>query len=513
MINPLLITDGYKLGHPPMLPPGTTKIINNYTPRGSRLEFVKEVVLLGLQYYIKRYLIHDMNEYFFNRPKDEVIKEWQRYVDCYTGKGVISSDHIEALHMLGYLPIEIRSIPEGTSTPVGIPQIITENTHDDFAWLTNHIEPLMSNCIWGPSVCATLSREFRKVQEFWGRRTCPERSEFFTYQSHDFSLRGMLMPEAAMVASGLGHLLCNDGTDNFPALMMMEKYYGAKLEDYPPRTIPAMEHSIMCVAGKENELATIKRMITEVYPTGNISIIADTWNLWKVLVDYLPELKETIMNREGTVVFRPDSSWTNPQDILCGMDVLHKNVYNLKEDRYINAAIKGVVQILGDIFGTEDSSTGYKVLDSHVSAVYGDSITIERASEVNQRLASKGFASTNVVYGVGSFTYQYNTRDTFKAAIKATAAVVNGEYRSLYKDPITDLGDKKSARGLLGVTHSREGSYRLVEDLNPRDYSEFKNSSLDAFETVFVDGSLKIDRSWDSVGRNALRKLNISVPA
>lgn len=229
---------------------------------------------------------------------------------------------------------------------------------------------------------------------------------------------------------------------------------------------------------------TFKRLITEIYPNGIVSIVSDTWDLWKVLTEYLPNLKNEVLNREGKVVIRPDSG--DPADIICG------NPKGKTE-----AEKKGVIQLLWEIFGGKTNAKGYKELDSHIGAIYGDSITLERAKAICERLKQKGFASTNVVLGIGSFTYQYNTRDTFGFAMKATYGEVNGVGREIYKDPITDDGTKKSAKGLIKIEKT-EGGYIMKDQVS---WEEEQQGEL---KEVFKDGELSINDTLQEI-RNRVK--------
>ena len=236
----------------------------------------------------------------------------------------------------------------------------------------------------------------------------------------------------------------------------------------------------MCAGGKEDEVETFRRLL-ETYPTGILSVVSDTWDLWKVCTEHIVTLKEEIMARDGKLVIRPDSG--DPVDILCGPIVVRtyihndndlvvrfadgKTIVNPPEEYLSNPETKGVIELLWDAFGGTVNEQGFKVLDSHIGAIYGDSITIDRADEICSQLAAKGFASTNVVLGIGSFTYQYNTRDTFGFAMKATYCEVNGEAREIFKDPITDDGTKKSATGLLCVKSDMDGNYTLIDKCTP----------------------------------------------
>jgi nicotinamide phosphoribosyltransferase len=230
----------------------------------------------------------------------------------------------------------------------------------------------------------------------------------------------------------------------------------------------------MCAGGKEDEIDTFRRLLNT-YPTGILSVVSDTWDLWKVCTEHIVTLKEEILARNGKLVIRPDSG--DPVHILCG--------YSGKEgDEYVDPTTpegKGVIELLWDVFGGTTNEQGYKVLDPHIGAIYGDSITIDRANEICSRLEAKGFASTNVVLGIGSFTYQYNTRDTFGFAMKATYVEVNGEGREIFKDPITDDGTKKSATGLLRITTGEDG-YKLVD----RQTWAGENASI--MNSIYVDG-------------------------
>lgn len=506
-MNPLYITDGYKLGHHPMLPENLQNLFTACTPRKSRLPFVKELVWFGFQFGLIKYLKEDMNTYFFSIDKDKAVGEYKRYLDLFLGADVVGVDDIAALHDKGFLPLEIRSIPEGTPVPIGIPTFTIEATDPNFAWLVNRMESLLSCFSWGPATVATISREYRKILNFWGNHTNSEMSSIIPYQAHDFSLRGMMMPEAATIASGLGHLLFNEGTDTFPALMAMEKYYGADLDLYPPRTIPAMEHMIMCVGKEEMEVETVKRILTEVYPTGPVSIIADTWNLWQFITEHARTLKEVILARNGKTIFRPDSSWTSPTDVLCGMDVFHRNTYNLTKPEQIKAASRGVVATLDEIFGHTMTPEGFKQLNDKVGVVYGDAITMEVCSDICQRLAAAQYASTNLAFGVGSYSYQYNTRDTFGMALKATAAIVGDEVRLIHKDPVTSLGEKKSAKGYQLVSWV-DNRLVLKDNLDNIQYRLLKGTGRDAFVTVFKDGEV-FTQSWEQVKDNALKTLPV----
>lgn len=471
-MNPLLMKDFYKADHRSQYPAGTTLVYSNFTARSSRDKDIDYIVFFGLQYFIKDHLIDRFNREFFLRNKEDVIFEYKRIIDNCLGKDIISVIHIESLHDLGYLPIKIKALPEGTKCPIGVPCLTIVNTKPEFFWLTNMLETVMSTYLWGMCNTATIAHQYRKVLDKYAIETVGN-NKFVDWQSHDFSYRGMFGSEAAMMG-GAGHLLSFTGTDTIPAICLLEEFYNGNVEkEVIGGSVMATEHSCMMMGGKEEEFNTYKRLITEVYPSGIVSIVSDTWNLWNVLTDILPRLKKEIMTRNGKVVIRPDSSPKTPVEIICGD---HEG--KTEEER------KGVVELLWDKFGGTISECGYRELDSHVGAIYGDSITLERAKLICENLKIKGFASTNIVFGTGSYTYHFShSRDTFGFAVKATYGEVNGDEKDIFKDPITDNGTKKSLCGRIKVWNDN-GTIKVKDKCSAKEERE------GLLETVFIDGEL-----------------------
>lgn len=212
----------------------------------------------------------------------------------------------------------------------------------------------------------------------------------------------------------------------------------------------------------KNKLRTIaeyqffKELIEE-NPKGILSLVSDTFDLFTVITEFLPRLKPQIMSREGKLVIRPDSG--DPVDIICGEQIISRDYRDIVENEHLDRShpkYKGVIELLWDIFGGTINAQGYKVLDPHIGAIYGDSITTDRQIQIYERLAAKGFAATNIVLGVGSFTYQMNTRDTMGFAAKGAQFTTNGVDYNIYKDPVTDDGTKKSLKGFVAVTDELE---------------------------------------------------------
>ncbi|WP_109698220.1 nicotinate phosphoribosyltransferase [Chitinophaga deserti] len=475
-IAPILLKDGYKVGHKFQYPEGTTLVYSNLTPRKSRDADIREMVFFGLQYFMKEYLIRQFNEQFFRLPKDEVLAQYARRMDNYLGKDSIPYQHIADLHDLGYLPLEIKALPEGSLVPMRVPFFTIRNTKPEFFWLTNMLETLLSAVLWKPSTSATTAFRYLKTFTRYADETVGEDKSFIPWQGHDFSFRGMSGIEDALM-SGAGHLLSFAGTDTIPAIDFLEQYYGADAtKELVGGSVPATEHSVMCMGTEDGEIATFERLITKVYPAGIVSIVSDTWDFWQVITDFLPQLKEKILARDGKVVIRPDSG--DPVKIIAG-----------DPDAPVGTPeFKGAIECMWEIFGGTITPRGFKLLDGHIGLIYGDSITTERQEAILERLKEKGFASYNVVLGIGSFTYEYVTRDTFGFAMKATYGEINGVGRNIFKAPKTDDGTKNSAKGLLQVYINPE-----TGKLEMKDECTWEEEARGELQTVFRDGTITVE--------------------
>ncbi|WP_233830527.1 nicotinate phosphoribosyltransferase [Paraburkholderia sp. ZP32-5] len=527
---PFNLADFYKTGHPSMYPAATTRLVANFTPRSSRYApvlkqlFDDKVVWFGLQGFIKEFFLGVFQREFFDTSKAAAIRKYKRRMDTALGPDAVPVDRLEALHDLGYLPLELRALPEGVRVNIKVPPVIFINTHPGFPWVATYFETLFSTEIWKPSTVATIAFEFRKLLTYFARLTgAPE--DFVNWQAHDFSMRGMSGVHDAM-RCGVGHLLSFTGTDTIPAIDYAEDYYGADADkELVGGSIPASEHSVMTLRilatlkrlqrdpansglGEQGlrrlaELEVVREFVTQDYPAGMVSLVSDSFDYWNVITVIAKELKREILARrpnalgQSRVVFRPDSG--DPVRILAGYrdsELSRDADGSLRRsgDKYIVAANglhiteaerQGSVQCLWDIYGGTSTDKGYRTIDDKVGLIYGDSISLPRAWDILTRLAEKGFASNNVVFGVGSYTYNMLSRDTFGWAMKAIYAEVGDERVDIYKDPATDDGTKKSARGLPRV--EKEGD----------NYVLYEQQTLDQFgggelKPVFRNGELLV---------------------
>ena len=477
LFDPIYYIDFYKVGHIDQYPKGITQIWSNWTPRTSRLPDQKTVVHFGMQYFIKKVLI-ELFSNFFAAPCNQLIAQYEEVIRATLGVDHPRTDHIRALHELGYLPLDFYSIPEGCSVPIGCPAAVLTNTHPDFFWLPNYLETMLSAYLWKPSTSATTAQRFRILFEKYARLAGETDMSFVDWQGHDFSMRGMSGLEDA-VLSGLAHLTCFRGTDTLPAILAANHYYGAGLDC--GGSVPATEHSVMCAGGQDGEFETFRHLIEDVYPSGVVSIVSDTWDLWKVLTDYVPRLAKQIKARQGKVVIRPDSGV--PDLIICG-----NPTHDGQNER------KGTLRLLAEALGTSESGNALPIING-AGAIYGDSISHDRAARILDRIVNELHLSPyNMVFGIGSYTYEYVTRDTYGFAMKATAVRKGDEVIAIFKKPVTDSGGKFSHKGIPTV-YGTSGSYTCREGSKPSDLDEC------AFGKVFSNGKLLIDESFDTIRR------------
>lgn len=578
--------DGYKMGHGPLYPNGTNFAYGNGTPRADRLFkgsksqsylWDSKVVWFGIQGVMRE--VHGLwHDSFFSKPKEQVIRRYARRMKNYLGEGMVDIEAMAALHDLGYLPVTILSVPEGSRLNMNVPGYVIYNTVPEFFWVVNYLETLMSSLIWKMVCNATIAYEYRRILEHFADLTGSPR-DFVALQGHDFAFRGLSGPEDA-ARTGAGHLTSFVGTDTLPAIDYAEDMYFANSDvEFLAVSVRATEHAVATsnilynmtkwllekgltggdldpdAYGKAQLLAErqfILDAITVKCPTGIISLVCDSFDFWGVLTIVAPSLKEEILARQpdanglAKVVFRPDSG--DPVEVICGVEVHNSlefselvnngkakdveyvllNGMTYKATRYenpisaedaekyytalgylwapveLNAEQIGAVECLWNTFGGTMTDKGFKVLHERVGLIYGDSITVERTQEIMRRLMKKGFASCNWVLGIGSYTYQHNTRDTFGYAIKATAVQVDDVFVELFKAPKTEgETNKKSAKGFLKVVKNEAGDFELLQE------QKFEIADLDThsgeLRPIYKDGTFPNEVTFEEV-RATLRE-------
>lgn len=552
-LNPMLMTDFYKTIHHLAYIPKLDYLVSYWTPRMTRIEGVDKVVSFGQQAMVKEYLINLFNDNFFNRDWEEVKAEYEELISNTMTVQASDTSEMKRLHDLGYLPIRIKSVVEGERVNIKTPMFEVTNTVKGFGWLVNYLETYMSVNIWFPMTTATIAYEYRKIVNKYFEKTVE--NGIPATACGDFSMRGMTSPESAMKASA-GHLTSFTGTATIPSIVWLEQYYNCdSRKEVVGKGVPSTEHSVMSSYGRDGEFECYRHLIEDVFKTGPLSMVSDTYDYWNVITNYLPRLKNSIMNRDGKIIIRGDSG--DPVDIICGelkgsdyivVDGLteegikdyfkneaqntypwngtSESYYNVRigdylyevtcehawenddedvegyytstveevtfEKKEITPAMKGTVELLWDIFGGTVNSKGYKVLDPHIGAIYGDGITLERARNIYARLEEKGFAVTNCTLGVGSYSYQMNSRDTCGFALKATNCVIDGKEKYIFKDPITDKvkgnNFKKSQKGMCYVY--RDGDDILYTDEHTIEELKEEKYADNLLQTIFEDGKV-----------------------
>jgi nicotinamide phosphoribosyltransferase len=532
-INPLYESDGYKVGHKAMLAENTATEYWTWIPRSIKYMHPSiDGIMSAGQQLVWRYIHSNFQELFFNKPV-EVAEKFGRDMAKYLMMDY-DAGHFTELHKLGYLPVRIKAIPEGTFTKPNIPHMTGINTVDGYAWLGLYLETLVSKLSWQLPTAATIAHRFKKNAVEWVTKTDPENLWLADFMCHDFHSRGG--NPFTSIAIGLGHAMSNSGSDTLNVIPASRYYYDFDEEDVPVYSVNASEHSVTCTgiffyekklkSGKLNheilnyysfdspcegsvdapdylaiaEYLNLRDWLKK-FPKGILSAVSDTMDLWKVITHILPRLKKEILARDGKLVIRPDSG--DPVDIICG-DI----TIAVENGGVETPSSKGVIELLWDLFGGEETSTGYKRLDPHIGAIYGDSINLERQIAIYTRSEAKGFASTNVVVGVGSYTYVMLTRDSAGYAAKGawfSTKEFNGvdpdgqtdyittEY-NIYKDPITDNGTKKSLKGFCQVFNNRPDAlpYEIKYDgkdqleVNTECTKEQEDSGL--LFTIYEDG-------------------------
>lgn len=447
--NLLLLTDSYKISHYKQYPKGTTDIYSYFESRGG---LFPEITFFGLQYYLKNYLEGAV-------VTKEKIDEAEKLYNTHFGGNVFYREgweHILKTHG-GRLPIRIKAVPEGLTTPTHNVLMTIENTDPKCWWLTNFLETLLVQ-VWYGSTVATLSREIKKrILAFLEETGDPS---LINFKLHDFGFRGVSSVESASVG-GAGHLVNFMGTDTIAALTLIQDFYNTN-EVYG-FSIPASEHSTITSWGRAQEKDAYLNMLQQ-YSEGLVAVVSDSYDIYNACENiWGKELKEEILKRKGTLVIRPDSG--EPKEVVLR-----------------------VIEILGEQFGYTTNAKGYKVLHPNVRVLQGDGVEYDSINDILGNLKTHGWSADNIAFGMGGGLLQKLNRDTQKFAFKCCSAVVNGEQRDVFKDPVTDSG-KRSKRGRLKLVKENGTYITRAQD----------ESGDDVLETVFENGEIKKQYSFDDV--------------
>ncbi|SEO99248.1 nicotinate phosphoribosyltransferase [Mucilaginibacter sp. OK283] len=464
--NLVLLADAYKYAHHKLYYPGTTQIYSYLESRGGMFN---ETIFFGLQYFLKEYLQgpaftqHDLDEAdgFLKQVfgRDDVFdkSKFQYILDKYNGR----------------LPVKIKAVAEGTAVPTGNVLMTIENTDPECYWLTNFLETLLMQ-VWYPCTVATLSNQIKRVVvRYYQETATPGAEAGIDFVLNDFGFRGVSSVESAKIG-GAAHLLNFSGSDNLAGSVMAINYYNA--QNVYGLSIPATEHSICTLLGREGELEVFRHVL-KTFPTGIIACVSDSYNIFKACSEYWgTELRDEILNRDGTLVIRPDSG--DP-------------VMTLLE----------IFNILFDKFGFTINAKGYKVLPSQVRVIQGDGVNYTEIGNIYKALKENSISAENLVLGMGGALLQKVDRDTQKFALKCSCAIVNGQEVRVEKSPTEMDADgnitssfKKSKAGRLKLIKV-DGTFKTVNEDN-------LPAAEDLLQTVFKNGELINTVSFEQVKAN-----------
>jgi nicotinamide phosphoribosyltransferase len=435
MDNIILLTDSYKTSHYKQYPPKTQTVYSYFEARsGAKYPYV---VFYGLQYYLKRYLAGQVvTEHKINKAK--------KFIDQHMGEGLFNEEgwrHILDVHN-GNLPVEICAVDEGKKSNISEPLITIQNTDPKCYWLTNYLETLLVQ-VWYPTTVATISNYVKSIilksLEETGDPT------LIDFKLHDFGFRGVSSVESAGLG-GSAHLINFKGTDTMEAINFIQEWYGT--DEMPGFSIPASEHSTITSWGQENEIKAFENMINS-YPFGPVACVSDSYDIYRACSDYWgTQLKDKIISRDGFLVVRPDSG--DPEEVVVKC-----------------------LSILADKFGAPVNNKGFRVLDPHVRLIQGDGCTPDSIEKILLKMKTKRFSADNVAFGMGGGLLQKLDRDTQRFAFKCSAIEIDGNWRDVYKSPVTDSTKNSKSGRFSGLkTVFKNGMV-----WQPVDFSEVRNGT------------------------------------
>ena len=470
--NLILLADAYKYSHYKLYYPGTTKIYSYLESRGGKFD---NTVFYGLQYFLKEYLegmafsqkdldeADDMMKQVFGR--DDVFDKanFQYILDKYDGK----------------LPVKIKAVPEGTAVGTKNVLMTIENTDPKCFWLTNFLETLLMQ-VWYPCTVATMSREVKKVVTKYYQETATSGSEVgIDYVLNDFGFRGVSSVESAGLG-GSAHLINFNGSDTIAASVFAKNYY--KAQTTFGVSVPATEHSVCTLLGEKGELDIFKHVL-DTFPTGIVACVSDSYNIFRAAEEYWgKELKTQVLDRDGTLVIRPDSG--DPIQTLLKL-----------------------FEKLFEKFGFTVNEKGFKVLPQQVRVIQGDGVNYDSIVEMYQALKKNNISAENLVLGMGGALLQKLDRDTQKFALKCSWAKVNGKEVVVQKSP-TELD--KDGNLMPSFKKSKGGKLKLVkEGKNYRTVQQDEFPDLeDQMVTVFENGKTLTEWSFEDIRQKAALPFN-----
>lgn len=452
--NIILNTDSYKVSMFAQYPKGTTKVYSYLEARGP---LHPETVFFGLQGFIKEYLLTPITQ----QDIDQATDFYQLHGLPFNKEGWL---HILAAHQ-GYLPLEIKALPEGTVVPVRHVLVTAVNTDDYVPWLTTWIETALVRAIWYPSTVATKDLMIRRFIN-QALMTSGDVSGA-PFKLHDFGARGASSFETASIG-GAAHMLFFAGTDTVSGVTYLMDYYHAGVVG---TSIPAAEHSTIIAWGKDHEQEAYQNMLNQFAKPGAIvAVVSDSYDIYQA-ADMLwgTALKDNVIASGATIVIRPDSG--DPLNV------------NLK-----------LIEILGERFGYDINDLGYKVL-RHVRLIQGDGVTPSTIRTIIEAFLARKWSIDNIAFGMGSGLLQQVHRDELGFAMKASAIEQQGAWKPIFKQPVDDAF-KDSKAGLVSTTFN-DGQWHQGQVSD--DFVQLR--------TIYLNGTLIVDEDFKTIQSRAQQAL------
>jgi nicotinamide phosphoribosyltransferase len=470
-MNMILNTDSYKVSQNVQYPPGTQYIFSYIESRGSEGDDntydrpdmplrMSETVFFGLQMYLKEYLSKPITQDDIEEA-DAVLtahgepfnrKGWQYILDVHNG----------------YMPLEVRAVPEGTIVPTKNILVSVVNTDPECYWLTSYIETGIHRAVWYPTTVATISWRIKNLIRSYMQQTS-DSLEGLEFKLHDFGARGVSSKESAGIG-GAAHLSTgNLGTDTLEALVYARKYYNA---DMPGFSIPASEHSTMTAWGRDKEVDAYRNMLKQFAKPGSlVAVVSDSYDIDNATLNiWGKELKQEVIDSGATVIIRPDSG--DPTSMVL------RSLRNL-----------------GEGYGYTTNTKGYKVLN-YVRVIQGDGIDEQAIRVILEAMQLNKWSTDNIAFGMGGALLQHSNRDTFKFAMKASAGKNANGWYDIWKTPKSDMG-KASKKGRFTLVRNKENGELYTG--NTEGYVHLE----DMMRTVYKNGQLFNQLQWDEVVANA----------
>lgn len=463
--NICLMSDSYKFTHHQFYP-ADTEYVYSYLESRNGSQF-NRTVFFGLQFILKKYLEGEV-------VSEDKIKIAKKIIDEHIGPEIFNE---EAWYYIlekydGKLPIEIKAVKEGTPVDVSNVLMTVVNTDKNCFWLTNYLESLLLQ-VWYPSTVATLSRESKKLLNFYLEVTGSDKSNL-DFMLHDFGFRGATSYESSQLA-GIAHLINFSGTDTVPALLIPMKYYKKEITNQViGYSVQATEHSIMTSLGEELEKDTIKNLLNNA-KNGILSIVIDSYNYQNFIKLIGKDLRndvDSFLNKDhgNKIVLRPDSG----DPITTTLDCLN---------------------LTNSYFPSSINEKGYKELPPEIGILWGDGIDYKQMRNILFAMKNNKWAASNIVFGMGGGLHTSVNRDTQRNAFKSSSQYRKGKWHDIYKKPLDVT--KTSKKGRFSLIKENDNFVTIaLADLGDK---------KDHLETVFKNGEIKRFMDFEEV--KALAKL------